>query len=102
MLKRLKHLEQENLRLEKLVSKISETGIENNIIRNDISTDVNEVTKPDNTDNEIKNNENASAKILELENKLSILQRKEMESIKIRDELEAKVFTLLLSSLLAR
>ena len=102
MLKRLKHLEQENLRLEKLVSKISETGIENNIIRNDISTDVNEDTKPDNTDNEIKNNENASAKILELENKLSILQRKEMESIKIRDELEAKVFTLLLSSLLAR
>jgi len=102
MLKRLKLLEQENLRLEKLVSKISETGIENNIIRNDISTDVNEDTKPDNTDNEIKNNENASAKILELENKLSILQRKEMESIKIRDELEAKVFTLLLSSLFAR
>lgn len=105
MLKRLKHLEQENLRLEKLISKVRETGIESNIIPDDTSTDVNTNTNTDNDHNEIKITENAntsSVKILELENKLSILQRKEIENIKIREVLEAKVSQIIILPLSSR
>ena len=107
MIKRLKHLEQDNFRLQKMVSKISENGIEiNKSTSTSTSSDENKTDNNDNnnTDNNTDNdttsdemkmtenvNNNSSAKILELENKISIMQRRELENIKIREELEVKV-----------
>jgi len=101
MIKRLKHLEQDNFRLQKMVSKISESGIETSTSLDENKTDNNDNNNTDNnTDNDTTSDEmkmteninnNSSAKILELENKISILQRRELENIKIREELEVKV-----------
>ena len=104
MIKRLKHLEQENIRLQKMVSKISESGIEINKLSSGSLDESNKDNDNNITDNNTDNdttsdemkmteniNNNSSAKILELENKISILQRRELENIKIREELEVKV-----------
>ena len=113
MIKRLKHLEQDNFRLQKMVSKISESGIEINKLSTSTSLDQNKTDNNDNnnadsnTDNDTTSDEmkmteninnNSSAKILELENKISILQRRELENIKIREELEVKVLQSYFSS----
>jgi len=88
-----------------MVSKISESGIEINKLSSSTSLDENNTDNDNNnTDNNTDSNttsdemkmteninNNLSAKILELENKISILQRRELENIKIREELEVKV-----------